>query len=250
MSKYLNDSDLIHRYLDRSLSDQEKEIFEERLKKEPILKTMYQEHQQLIKGIRYAHLQGKLEQLRVLEATLPKAKEITLLEFSFERYWKPLAVAASIALVVVTAALWNRSENPSQLYITYFEPYPNIFEPIVRDGNETITKRTMAFQAYEAGDYQKASQIFKELLAEKKEPGMLLLQGNANLMLGNTTEARNNFIMLINEYEQYDIQGKWYLGLSYLKAGDTKSAQLILREVSDAGYLYASQAKEILNELD
>ena len=252
MSRHLEDTDLIHRYLDRSLSDHEKEMFEERLKKEPPLKTMYQEHQQLIKGIRYAHLEGKLEQLRILESTLPdlEAKEISLNTLSWQRYWKPLAVAASIALVVVTAALWNRGEDPAQLYASYFEPYPNIFEPIVRDGNEAISKRTSAFQAYEAGDYQKASLLFKELLAEKKEPGMLLLQGNANLILGNTTEARNNFITLINEFEEYDVQGKWYLGLSYLKEGDMKSAQLILRELSDTEYSYSGKAKELLKKVD
>lgn len=252
MSKYLDDTDLIHRYLERSLSDHEKEIFEERLKKEPLLKTMYQEHHHLIKGIRYSHLEGKLEQLRILETTLPslKNKEINLNEFSLQRYWKPLAVAASIALVVVTVAIWNQGDDPVQLYTSYFEPYPNIFEPIVRDGNEATSKRTVAFQAYEAGDYQTASLLFKELLSEKKEPGMLLLQGNANLILGNTTEARNNFITLINEFEEYDIQGKWYLGLSYLKEGDMKSAQLILRELSDTEYSYAGKAKELLKQVD
>ncbi len=252
MNKHLADIDLIHRYLDRSLSDHEKEMFEERLKKEPMLKTMCQEHQQLIKGIRYAHLQGKLEQLRILEKNLPalKGKQIILKQFSLQQYWKPLAAAASIALIALTVAIWNRGDDPAQLYVSYFEPYPNIFEPIVRDGNEVISKRTLAFQAYEAGDYAQASLLFKELLAEKKEPGMLLLQGNANLILGNTPEARNNLITLIKDFEEYDVQGKWYLGLSYLKEGDMKSAQLILRELSDTEYSYAGKAKELLKKVD
>ncbi|MFZ2905783.1 MAG: hypothetical protein WAZ98_06245 [Cyclobacteriaceae bacterium] len=252
MNKHLADTDLIHRYLERSLSGQEKEMFEERLRKEPLLKTMYQEHQQLIKGIRYAHLQGKLEQLRILETTLPRlrGKQIHLNNISLQRYWKPLAAAASIALIAVTIVLWNREDDPAQLYASYFDPYPNYFEPIVRNGKESITKRTQAFQAYEAGDYQQASLLFSELLIEKKEPGMLLLQGNANLILGNTTEARNNFITLINDFDDYDNQGKWYLGLSYLKEGNLKSAQLILRELSDTESSYAVKAKKLLKQLD
>jgi tetratricopeptide (TPR) repeat protein len=252
MSRHLNDTDLVHRYLDRSLTDQEKELFEARLQKEPALKTMCQEHQQLIKGIKYAHLQDKLEQLRTLESKLPDlaGKQISLNQFAWQPYWKPLAIAASITLIAVTLVVLNRKEDPAQLYAKYFDVYPNVIEPIDRDGSDEISKRTLAFQAYEAGDYQQASFLFNELLAKKKEPGMLLLQGNSNLILGNTVEARNNFITLINDFDKYDMQGKWYLGLSYLKEGNLKSAKLILWELSDTENSYAKKAKELLKEID
>jgi hypothetical protein len=214
---------------------------------------MYLEQQQLISGIRYSHLQHKLEQLRALEVTLPeielntqKGKQIFL-----QRYWKPLAaVAASISIIVISFIFLNRPDDPAELYASYFEPYPNIFEPIVRGDNDVVNKRSTAFQAYESGNYAQAASLFSELLQEKKEPGMLLLLGNANLMLNNTKEARNNFITLINDFEEYDLQGKWYLGLSYLKEGDVKSAQLIMRELSNSEYSYAGKAKELLKKAE
>lgn len=249
MDTHLNDINLIQSYLDRSLSGAEKETLEKRLKEEPLLKTMYIEQQQLIGGIRYAHLKQKLEQLRTLEGSLPaipndthKGKLVFL-----QRYWKPIAVAASISIFVVTFLVLNRSEDPAELYAAYFEPYPNIFEPIVRGENDVVNKRSTAFQAYESGNYAQAASLFSELLKEKKEPGMLLLLGNANLMLDNTKEARNNFITLINDFEDYDVQGKWYLGLSYLKEGDIKSAQLIMRELSN-NESYAGKANELLKK--
>ena len=252
MNTHIHDIDLIQSYLERSLSDIEKEKLEKRLKEEPLLKTMYLEQQQLISGIRYAHLQHKLEQLRALEATLPelghraqKGKQIFL-----QRYWKPLAAAACISIIAVTFIFLNRPDDPAELYASYFEPYPNLFEPITRGEGDVVSKRTTAFQAYEAKDFVKAASLFNELLKEKKEPGMLLLLGNANLILNNTKEARSNFIMLINDFEEYDLQGKWYLGLSYLKEGDMKSAQLIMRELSNSEYSYAGKAKELLKKAE
>jgi hypothetical protein len=193
-----------------------------------------------------------LEQLRALEATLPEIERITQSgkQIFLQRFWKPLAVAASISIIVVTFIFLTRPEDPAELYASYFEPYPNIFEPIVRGDNDVVNKRSTAFQAYESENYVQAASLFSELLKEKKEPGILLLLGNANLMLNNTKEARNNFITLINDFEEYDLQGKWYLGLSYLKEGDVKSAQLIMRELSNSEYSYAGKAKELLKKAE
>jgi len=251
MNPQLHDIGLIQSYLDRSLSGTEKEKLEKRLKEEPLLKTMYLELQQLISGIRYSHLRQKLEQLRTLEATLPEIKQDQQngKQIFLQRYWKPLAAAACISILVVTSIFINRSEDPAELYAAYFEPYPNIFEPITR-GETDANKRTSAFQAYEAKDYVQAASLFNELLKEKKEASVLLLLGNANLMLDKTKEARNNFITLINDVDEFDTQGKWYLGLSYLKEGDVKSAQLIMRELSNSEYSYAGKAKELLKKAE
>ena len=62
---------------------------------------------------------------------------------------------------------------------------------------------------------------------------MLLLLGNANLMLGNIEEAQNNFLTLIKNFDELDGQAKWYLGLSYLKQGQKEKAKLILQELGN-----------------
>ncbi len=253
MNPNLHDIDLIQRYLDRSLTESEKKNLEERLKNEPALKTMYLEHQQLIKGIRYSYLQQRLQQLRALENVLPeikgeekKGKQVWLVT-----YWKQaVAVAACLVIGVVAYTLWNKPASAEQLYAQYFTPYPNVIEPIVRSGNETLTKRTEAFAAYEAGEYEKAAAFFTELLKEKEEAGMLLLLGNANLKLGRTADARSNFVKLIHDYNDYDNIGKWYLALSYLKDGDLQTAQVLLQEISNSEYSYAARAKKILKTIE
>lgn len=251
MNPNLHDIDLIQRYLDRSLTDAEKVNLEERLKNEPVLKTMYLEHQQLIKGIRYSYLQNRLQQLRTLENALPqlhaekKGKQVWLIT-----HWKQAtAIAATLAFFAIAFVWWNKQATPEELYAEHFKAYPNVFEAIVR-GNDEQSKRTDAFAAYEAEDYVTAATLFTELLDEKEEAGMLMLLGNCNLVLGNTTEARNQFIRLINDFDDLDNQAKWYLGLSYLKEGDVKTAQLIFQELSNSEYSYAARAKKLLNKIE
>ncbi|MCK6617502.1 MAG: tetratricopeptide repeat protein [Cyclobacteriaceae bacterium] len=251
MNPNLYDIDLIQRYLDRSLTDSEKVSLEERLKNEPLLKTMYLEHQQLIKGIRYSYLQNRLHQLRTLESALPpihaekKGRQVWLVT-----HWKQAtAIAATIAFFVIGFMLWNKPATPQELYAENFKIYPNVFEPITR-GETPLSKRTEAFAAYEGGNYAEAAALFNHLLTEKEEAGILMLLGNCNLVLGNTSEARNQFIKLINDFDDLDNQAKWYLGLSYLKEGDAKTAQLIFQELSNSEYSYASKAKQLLNKLD
>ncbi|HEY5825573.1 MAG TPA: tetratricopeptide repeat protein, partial [Cyclobacteriaceae bacterium] len=111
------------------------------------------------------------------------------------------------------------------------------------------SKGTLGFRAYDQGDYAKAATLFKEALTEKEDPGILLLLGNANLVLGNVEEAQHNFLTLIKDFDDLDAQAKLYLGLSYLKQGDSKKAKLILQELGDPAATYSKKAKELLNNL-
>ncbi len=251
MENNLPDIEWIERYLDRSMTAEEKLAMEKRLSAEPDLKSKVQEHHQLIQGIRYSHLQNKLEQLRVLEGSLPNAfsEKKSGLQRWMEVSWKPLAAAAVFLLVAVSYIFYNQQPNPEDIYASYFETYPNVFEPTVR-GNSREDQRTEAFSAYDQGDYEKAAAGFNALLKEKSEPGILLLLGNANLMLGKVEEAQNNFLTLIKDFDELDGQAKWYLGLSYLKQGQKEKARLILQELGDPEATYSKKANRLLKEVN
>jgi tetratricopeptide (TPR) repeat protein len=142
-----------------------------------------------------------------------------------------------------------QEQSSEELFTSYFKVYPNMFEPILR-GPDGATQRTEAFQAYEQGNYEKASLLFTELLKEDKEPGILLLLSNSNLMLGQVAEAQKNLVNLIEESDDLDIPAKWYLSLAYLKSGDKEKARKILRELGGTEISYASKAKELLEKVD
>ncbi|PZR13831.1 MAG: hypothetical protein DI539_19135 [Flavobacterium psychrophilum] len=248
MENNFRDIEWIERYLDRSLSEEERQTMERRLELEPDLKSKYYEHKQLIEGIRYSHIQNKLEQLRLLESSLPPVTEKQ--RVNVIALWKPVAIAASITLLIAACYFFALNPTPQELYANQFVPYPNVFEPTVRGNiNTSQDKRTEAFRAYDQGDYATASQLFTELSASHSEPGILLLLGNSNLIIGKTQEAQNNFLELIANYDELEAQAKWYLALSYLKQGEGEKAQLILQELSDPQVTYSKKAKELLDNM-
>lgn len=249
MENNIHDIEWIERYLDTDLSPEEKSWMDKRLTLEPELKLLYQKHKELIEGIRYSHLQNKLEQLRAFENSLPpiEAKGRIL---PFANYWKPLAAAAALALLITTYILINQPPKPEALYAQYFQPYPNVFEPTLRGAEDKeLSSRTLGFRAYDQGNYAEAVTLFTVALKEKEDPGILLLLGNANLVVGNVQDAQNNFLTLIKDFDDLDAQAKLYLGLSYLKQGDSKKAKLILQELGDPEATYSKKAKELLNTM-
>jgi hypothetical protein len=241
------DQELIQKYIDRSANPEEVKEIEHRLTAEPEFRKMHSNYKQLPLGIRYHALADKLDQLRTLEKALPAAAPesagVRLLQ-----YWKPLAAAAALILVVTFLVLNNRSASTTELFARNFEPYPNVFEPTQR-GDDVSDKRASAFAMYEQANYEGAAALFRELLAEKQEPEVLLLLGNANLALNREEEAKNNFLTLIRDFDGLDEQAKWFLSLCYLKSGEREKAKLIWEELGDPKITYSDKAKRLLKEV-
>lgn len=204
--------------------------------------------QDLAQGIRYHFLVKKLDELRALEGALPAVEPEAAITRVLH-YWKPLAAAAAILLTVTFVFLLNRSESTEELFARNFEPYPNVFEPTQRGNNSAADKRASAFAMYEQKNYEGAAAMFNELLLEKKEPEILLLLGNANMVLNRDEEAKNNFLTLIRDFDALDEQAKWFLSLIYLKSGDREKAKVIWEELGDPKITYSEKAKKLLNEV-
>jgi len=202
----------------------------------------------LIPGIRYSILSKKLEELRALEKALPAVESETPV-VRMLHYWKPVAAAATIIMAVVLLSVFSRSESPEQLFANYFEPYPNVFEPTQRGTDAALDKRATAFAMYEQKNYAEAAKLFNELLSAKQEPELLLLLGNANMVLNRDNEAKNNFLTLIRDYDVLDEQAKWFLSLCYLKSGEREKAKLIWEELGDPKITYSEKAKNLLKKV-
>lgn len=241
---------VLERYLDRSLTDEEAREVEKRLSEDPGFKELYLNEKLLVDGIHFSHLKTKLEQLRNLEAGLPPLQtNATRRSVSWENYWKPLAAAAALAVLTATFLLWRQPMDSSALYAMYFKPYPNVFEPAVR-GTLEQNERAETFSAYEHGDYRQAAAGFRQMLKSKEDPAILLLLGNANLMLGQPGEAKENFITLSKDFDELDLQAKWYLSLCYLKMAERDSARVLLEEIAGGDGSYKDKAKELLKKVD
>ncbi|HZY78677.1 MAG TPA: hypothetical protein VFE50_04090 [Cyclobacteriaceae bacterium] len=238
---------LVQKYIDRDVTPEELVEVESRLKTEPELQKMHNEYKNLPAGIRYHVLTAKLEQLRALEKALPPVEMEAPVVRMYKNPMVWLATAAVLAIAAISFVLFSGSSN-DELYAENFEPYPNVFEPTQR-GENTTNKRATAFAMYEQGNYERAAAMFGEILNEKKEPEILLLLGNSNMMLNRVDEAKNNFLTLISDFDALDEQAKWYLSLCYLKSGDREKAKFIWEELGDPKITYSNKANRLLQDV-
>ncbi len=256
MDHNYDDIIILERYLERSLNQEEAREVEKRLAEEPDFRELYQNEKLLVDGIRYGHLKTQLEELKNLEASLPSIAqpERTGRVIQFKTYWRSVAAAASVMLLIASFLLWNRPADPVELYAEYYTPYPNIFKGITRGTQEgNLQSETYAY--YEKGDYAKAVEGFNKILKDKESleprdrPGILLLLGNSNLMLGKTEDARNNFITLSKDSDELDEQAQWFLSLCYLKMGNKDSAKVLFEEIAGGNSSYKEKARELLKKM-
>jgi tetratricopeptide (TPR) repeat protein len=240
---------LVEKYFDAELNDAELKTFTTRLESDEHFKLLVEQEKALIAAVRYEGAAANLQFLEDLESKLQKETPIRL--SSGPTKWYYYAAAAVIGITVVVAVFMNSyKENPDQLFQAYFTPYPNMFEPALRSNQSVDSKRAEAFQAYEQRNYQKAATLFTDLLKDNKDAPMLLLLGNSNLILGNIEKAKANFITLNQDFDNLDMQAKWYLSLCYLKSGETEKAQAILKELGATEISYATKARELLEKVN
>lgn len=203
----------------------------------------------LAQGIRYHFMVKKLDELRSLEKALPPVTEESVVIRMYRNPWAIVATAAVIVIGTISILLMQQNETPEELFARNFEPYPNVFEPTQRGNNQAADKRATAFALYEQKNYEGAAALFNELLSEKKEPEILLLLGNANLVMNNDEEAKNNFLTLIRDFDGLDEQAKWFLSLVYLKSGEKEKAKTIWEELGDPKVTYSEKARKLLDEV-
>ena len=154
----MHDIEWIERYLDRSLTASERLEMEHRLESDPELRSKYESHHELIKGIRLSHLHQKLEQLRTLEKSLP-AVENSIHETKQVRlftYWKPLALAATL-LIIASAVILFYDPTPvnEKLFTAYYEPFDSPGPGLTRSQNTgKLTWKEKGYLAYDNNKYQ------------------------------------------------------------------------------------------------
>lgn len=238
------DMEVVIAYLEGGLTAEAKVAFEDRLKREVELKKLLADLTLLKSGIQFTAREEMRGKLKGIENEISEGENSISL---WQSNW--LKAAASIALLAAaTWLLWPSQINPGEkLFTEHFEPYPNIIMPIIR-GEQPTDSSPLAegYQAYDLGEYAKTILLFENL--DKKDEGVLLYLGNSYLANGAPEMAIPIFEKLIQEYETFDEQGKWYLSLSHLKLGHHKEAETILRPLAKEG-VYKQKAENILNVL-
>lgn len=142
------------------------------------------------------------------------------------RWW----IAASVITLIGLSgyfALFNPSVSNEELYDTYFYPYENVVEPIVRN-QVNLTKKAQVFNQYELGEYQKAIDGFDQLTTKDSIDVATInfYKANAYLQLKEFEKAQGVLHQVIesgnNEWKEESL---WYLALISLKLNDENTAK-------------------------
>jgi len=234
---------LIEKYIQNRLNSKEKIEFDELLKgdidfeKEVIFQTNLKKAVKKEDDIRFRSLISEIE-----TKTNRLIRKLS--------YIKWLVAASIVLLLGLTYFLTqNNDASTDELFTSYFEPYRNVILPIERGGNQQDAK-TLAFMAYEKGDYQNAVKLFSKLYASTKESYYLFYKANALLKLEKANEAIPLLLAHLKTKDTLTEKTNWYLALAYLKLNDKSNAKKVLKKVIADGKFKTNEAKELLKKFD
>ncbi|MVO08862.1 hypothetical protein GOQ30_06750 [Flavobacterium sp. TP390] len=240
----MNKEQLLQKYLDHSLTEEEKVMLEKEIKENPDFQRELEEAFDVRKAI-IAH---KKEQLKTTFKTLEQPKKPT-----FITKFIPYGVAASIfiSILIVAYFLTNSTFSNEALFSENFEPYRNIITPIERSEARPHNKSEeyVAFYEYETGNYETALLEFTHLYESEKKSYYLFYKANCELQLDKIDLAIDSFLAHQKSNDTFKEKGKWYLALAYLKTNDRAKCKIILKEIiQHKSYNYV-KAKNILERI-
>ena len=245
---------LIEKYFQGKLSDQEHEVFNEKLQNDPAFEQEFRDMKLIKEGAKESARHKILDMLQSAETKISK-QETTKISVSMKRL---VSIAASL-VVIATVSYFaissgtGGSMSGDEIFASYYKPYPNIVEGNVR-GNvslEVTTLSARAYNAYDIADYTKSAELFAELVSLEKSAANYLYSGISNLATGNLEEAKNHLNVVMNSYDQFQEQAQWYLSMTLLKEGSEQEAIANLGRMAliKSSSSFVTNAKSVLSEM-
>jgi len=228
---------LIEGYLEGSLNDDEKKLFEEELHSGNLLSIvkMYDEVNQSIRDNALHELRARLEKI------IARRKRRSFLFMS---------VAAALILIVAAGialkAVFPVTNDPSELFNKYYTPYE---ADILTRSEKLSTIFEEGIKEYQEADYNEALNVFSAIDDSAAADVDLLnfYRGLASVGLMEYDKAIGFFNTIPAVWENpYSVHRDWYLALSYLKTGQLKEAEAIFTELESSGEMYSRESGEIL----
>lgn len=241
----LEELETIERYLDDSLSDNERLQFEQKLKDDPTLKGKVEDVKQMILGIEGASLAQQLDSFHddmVPVRSLDTSSNSGSLKAARQKLIRYIAAAA---IIVAVGVLWvqNQGSTTQKLFAKHFTADP---------GLPTTMGATANFEFYDAmvnykqGDYRTAIEKWQaQLPSQPKNDTLQYFLGVAHLANGNETQAIT-YLQQLSQASQNSFKNEtaYYLGLAHLKADNVEDAKKYLT------FSGTESADQILSELN
>lgn len=239
------DIEIIESYFNRTLSEENTQVFEQRLKTDSAFRKAVNEYQATAAVLNTVCEREQKAFLKNVEATMPPVGiPIRRLDF---RWW---AVAA-VGLVLVTVGIWfwggdTEGVKLKSLAANYFEPYPALG---INRGNETKDIKSEALSAYAVNDFKKAIPLLQKAFETEKDTMLLFYRGIAFIGRGQPSNAEVNLKDLLNsEIVPHELV-QWYLALTYIELNEKEKALPLLQQVANTEGGNQAKAMELLGKL-
>ncbi|HUX57662.1 MAG TPA: hypothetical protein VMV77_11865 [Bacteroidales bacterium] len=164
------------------------------------------------------------------------------------RYISFSAAAVIGAFILIKTLL--PSSDPGKLYNSYYEPF-NVISAVTRDAGSTMPDSySSALENYKEGAYQAAATGFSNVVLSDAEviPSRFFM-GITEMALENYDEAINLLGSVANGSGEYRKEAVWYLGLSYIIAGEKAKAAGCFDQLAQSPGFYNERAEKILRRL-
>ena len=232
--------DLINKYFEKTLTERELVEFNEKLETDTEFKAEFE----FQKSVQSAIRSKERAEIKNLVASFEKPKQ--------QSGWWKYAAAAVVVIIGgwVVFQQFLSKPNTSELYLSYYQIYPNVIAPNVR-GESQENLKTKAFTAYDSGDYEMATQLFGELKTQIREDYAVFYEGVSYLEINKPEKTIALFAnkKFSNSNAQFEDYRKWYLALAYLKTDKTEQAVEILKGLSITENPQKEQALKLLDEM-
>ncbi len=223
----ISDIDLIQKFQDDELNEQELATFKKRFEQDPVFAKEVKSFVDIsatLQGIKsYQNKQG---------------------QSSSTPYRLYMRIAAVVALLILsTVILFNKfgQKSSQELYQAYYQvaPWPS-----------DRSSSSMIQQLYLAGEYQNALDKIEEQVPKVHTPSYFYL-GNCHLRVGNQDMAKAIFTQIAKSDKSfYQKDAQWFVGLIHLKENNPSMARTYLQLVIDGDGKYQQQAQELLKDMN
>lgn len=235
---------LIEKYIQNRLSAKEKAVFDDLLNND----MTFKEEVTLQTDLKKVIVAEDDAEFKTLLTNLEQQAESTVTQKRL--YVKWLAAASIVLLLGLSYFLTiNNKATTNELFASYFKPYRNVVAPIVRS-DDFQDEKTLAFMAYEKGEYKTAIMLFSNLYTTTKKPYYLFYKANALLKLERADEAIPLLLEHLKTKDTLTEKSNWYLALAYLKIENTQKAKEALQKVITNKSYKTKEAQKLINEFE
>jgi predicted Zn-dependent protease len=226
----------IQAYLHNRLSLEELTEFDKRLRDDQDFNTYFEEHKAVFMAFKITENERLKSKLKLHEKQ-SQGQQI------FRS--KPIIYAIAAIFMVLTAVSVYLNYTQQDLYNQYFEPYPNVYQPVVR--SDKSSDLTTAFMYYESGNYDKAKMLFSSLLLETYDPNVDFYYALTLIELDEVEAAIQRFEQIPNDPGfEFSSELLWYKALAYLKVEDYQNASSSLEDLERSDKSYKTENRETL----